>query len=130
MLVGKRDNLSRLQTLLVFFILNGMAKTTLVILLFLCSGEIVKNSSDVFNESASEMSLSIMFPRNVLISTITTSSISDSTEWWIYVLIWFAVQMFIFFCVLRRMLQTQSNPRGQGKIPTTHEGGHYFKGCP
>ena len=35
-----------------------------------------------------------------------------------------------FLCMLRRMLQTQSNPRGQGKIPTTHEGDHYFKGCP
>ena len=42
MSVGKRDWLSRLQTLLVFFILNGMAKTRFAILPFLFSGE--KNS--------------------------------------------------------------------------------------
>ena len=42
--VCKRDNLSRLQTLLVFLILNGMAKTKLAILSFLHCGEIVKNS--------------------------------------------------------------------------------------
>ena len=40
MAVGKKDYLSRLQTLLVFLILNGMAKTKLAILPFLCCGEI------------------------------------------------------------------------------------------
>ena len=44
MSVGKRDYLSRFQTLLVFLILNGMAKTKLAMLSFLCSEEIVKNS--------------------------------------------------------------------------------------
>ena len=44
MLVGKRVYLPRLQTLLVFVILNGMSKTKLAILPFLCCGEIVKNS--------------------------------------------------------------------------------------
>ena len=38
---GKSHYLSRLQTLLVFIILNGMAKTKLAIL---CCREIVKNS--------------------------------------------------------------------------------------
>ena len=42
MSVGKEDYLLRLQTLLVFLILNGMAKTKLEILPFLCCGEIVK----------------------------------------------------------------------------------------
>ena len=45
MSVGKRDYLSRLQTLLVFLILNGIAKTKLAILAFLDCGEIVKNSN-------------------------------------------------------------------------------------
>ena len=40
--------------------------TKLAIPLFFCCGEIVKNSSGVINESASEMSLLILFPRNVL----------------------------------------------------------------
>ena len=44
MSVSKRDYLSRLQTLLVSLILNGMAKTKLAILPFSCCGEIVKNS--------------------------------------------------------------------------------------
>ena len=46
MLVSKRDYLSRLPTLLVFLILNGMAKTKLAILPFLCCGELVKNSTE------------------------------------------------------------------------------------
>ena len=46
MSVGKRDYLSRLQTLLIFLILNGTAKTKLAILPFLCCEEIVKNSID------------------------------------------------------------------------------------
>ena len=47
MSVGKRDYyLSRLQTLLVFLILNGMAKRQLAILSLLCFGEIVKNSNN------------------------------------------------------------------------------------
>ena len=45
MSVGERDYLSRVQTLLVFLILNGVAKMKLAILLFLCSGAIMKNSS-------------------------------------------------------------------------------------
>ena len=45
MSVGKRDYLLRLQTLLVFLILNGMAETKLAIPPFLCCEEIVKNSS-------------------------------------------------------------------------------------
>ena len=40
---GKRDYLLRLQTLLVFIILNGMAKMKLAILPFLSCGVIVKN---------------------------------------------------------------------------------------
>ena len=44
MSVGKRDYLSRLQTLLLFLILNGIAKTKFAIWAFLCCGEIVKNS--------------------------------------------------------------------------------------
>ena len=44
MSVGKRDYLSRLQTLLVFLILDGMAKMKLAVLPFLCCGEILKNS--------------------------------------------------------------------------------------
>ena len=43
--VSKREFLSRLQTLLAFLILNGMAKMKLAILPFLCCGQIVKNSS-------------------------------------------------------------------------------------
>ena len=43
MSVGKTDYLSRLQILLVFLILNGMAKRKLAILPFLCCGEIMKN---------------------------------------------------------------------------------------
>ena len=39
---GKRDYLSRLQTLMVFLILKGTAKTKLAILAFLYCGEIVK----------------------------------------------------------------------------------------
>ena len=42
MSVGKRYYLLRLQTSLVFLILNGMAKTKLAILPFLCCGEIMK----------------------------------------------------------------------------------------
>ena len=42
MSVGKMDYLSRLQTLLVFLILIGLAKTKLAILPFLYCGEIVK----------------------------------------------------------------------------------------
>ena len=44
MSVGKRDYFLRLQTLLVFLILNGVAKTKLAILPFLCCAEVVKNS--------------------------------------------------------------------------------------
>ena len=44
MLVGKRDYLSRLQTLLVFLILNGTAKEKLAMLAFLQCKDIVKNS--------------------------------------------------------------------------------------
>ena len=44
MSVGNRDYLPRLQTLLVFLILNGMAKTKLAILPFLSCGEIMKNA--------------------------------------------------------------------------------------
>ena len=42
---AKRDYLSRLQTLLVFLILNGTVKTKLAILSFLCCEEILKNST-------------------------------------------------------------------------------------
>ena len=42
---GKGHYISRLQTLLVFLILNGTAKMKLAILAFLYCGEIVKNSS-------------------------------------------------------------------------------------
>ena len=45
MSVSKRDYLCKLQILLVFLILNDMAKTKLAILPFLCCREIVKNSS-------------------------------------------------------------------------------------
>ena len=45
MSVGKRDYLLRLQTLLVFSILNGTSKTKLAILAFLCYGEIMKSPS-------------------------------------------------------------------------------------
>ena len=52
MLVGKRDYLSRLETLLlVFLTFNGTAKMKLVILAFLYCGESVKNS--IFNSSQS-----------------------------------------------------------------------------
>ena len=44
MTVDKRDYLSRLSTLLVFLIFNGLTKTKLAILPFLCCWEIVKNS--------------------------------------------------------------------------------------
>ena len=44
MSVGKRDYLSRSQILWIFLILNSMAKTKLAQLVFLCCGEIVKNS--------------------------------------------------------------------------------------
>ena len=44
MSVGKRDNLTRFQTLLIFLIVNGMIKTKLAILPILCCEEIVKNS--------------------------------------------------------------------------------------
>ena len=43
MSLGKRDYLSRLQTLLLFFNLNDTAKTKLAIISFLYCGEIVKN---------------------------------------------------------------------------------------
>ena len=46
MSVVKRDYISRLQTLLVFLILNGTAKTKLAILAFLYCGQIVKNSNE------------------------------------------------------------------------------------
>ena len=51
MLAGKVGYLSKLQTLLVFLILNGRAKMKLVILPFLCCGEIVKNSN-VFDKNS------------------------------------------------------------------------------
>ena len=44
MSVGKRDYHSRLQTILVFLILKGMAKMKLAILSFLCCGDIMKNN--------------------------------------------------------------------------------------
>ena len=50
MSVDKRDYLSMLQTLLVFLILNGIAKTKLAILPFLCCGEIVKISIELLNQ--------------------------------------------------------------------------------
>ena len=50
MSVVKRDYLSRLQTLLVFLILNAMIETKSAILPFLCCGEIVKNSIDIAQE--------------------------------------------------------------------------------
>ena len=40
--VNKRDNLSKLQTLSVFLILDGTAKTKLAILEFLHCGEMAK----------------------------------------------------------------------------------------
>ena len=43
MSVGKRNYISRLQTLLVYLFLNGTAKTKLAILPLLGCGEIVKN---------------------------------------------------------------------------------------
>ena len=46
MSVVERDYISRLQTLLVFSILNGTAKTKLAILAFLYCGQIVKNSNE------------------------------------------------------------------------------------
>ena len=45
MSVSKGHYISRLQTLLVFLILNGTAKMKLAILPFLYCGEIVKNST-------------------------------------------------------------------------------------
>ena len=45
MSVVKGHYISRLQTLLVFLILNGTAKMKLAILAFLYCGEIVKNST-------------------------------------------------------------------------------------
>ena len=50
MSVVKRDYLSRLQTLLVFLILNGMTETKLAILPFLCCWGIVKNSIGIAQE--------------------------------------------------------------------------------
>ena len=44
MSVDERDYISRLQTLLVFLILNNTAKVKLAILAFLYCTEIVKNS--------------------------------------------------------------------------------------
>ena len=46
MSVVKRDYLSRLQTLFVFWSLNGIAKMKLAILAFLHCGQIVKNSNE------------------------------------------------------------------------------------
>ena len=65
MSVGNRDYLSRLQTLLVFSILNGMAKTKLAILSFLCCGEIVKNS---------------IGPTPILNSVYSTGILSENSE--------------------------------------------------
>ena len=45
MSVGKRHYISRLQTLLVFSLLNGIAKTKLAVLAYLYCGEIMKNSN-------------------------------------------------------------------------------------
>ena len=47
MSVGEKDYFSRLQTLLVFLILNVTSKIKVAILAFLCFGEIVKNSNHV-----------------------------------------------------------------------------------
>ena len=46
--IGRRDYLSRLQTLLVFLFLNGTAKTKFAISSFLYRGEMVKNCISVF----------------------------------------------------------------------------------
>ena len=51
MSVGKKDNLTRFQTLLALSILNGMVKTKLAILPILYCEEIVKNSSRASSES-------------------------------------------------------------------------------
>ena len=48
---GKKYYISRLQTLFVFLILNGMAKTELAILPFLCCEEITKNSNIITNKT-------------------------------------------------------------------------------
>ena len=50
MSVGKRDNLTRFQTVLALLILNGMVKTKLAILPILCCEEIVKNSFKVLTK--------------------------------------------------------------------------------
>ena len=44
---GTRYYLSRLHTVLIFLVLNGMAKMRLAILPFLCCGEMVKNSDQL-----------------------------------------------------------------------------------
>ena len=61
MSVGKRDCLSRLQTLWVFLILNGMAKTKLAILPFLCCGEIMTNSNESVNYNYIHASLKFFY---------------------------------------------------------------------
>ena len=48
MSVGERDYLSKLQTLLVSLILNGMAKIKLAILPFLCCRGIAKKEYRIF----------------------------------------------------------------------------------
>ena len=69
MSLGKIDYLSKLQTLSVFLILNGTAKTKLATLVFLYYEEIVKNSIDTISsykiarEAATEPpSISIFAP--------------------------------------------------------------------
>ena len=56
----KGDYLSRLQTLLVILILNGMAKTKLTVLPFLCCGEIVKNSITLYTLYTSSQTSAIV----------------------------------------------------------------------
>ena len=56
----KRDYLSRLQTLFVILILNGMAKTKLAVLPFLCCGEIVKNSITLYTLYTSSQTSAIV----------------------------------------------------------------------
>ena len=52
--------LSRLQTLLVFLILNGMAEMKLALLPFLCCREVVKNSN------SAQIKVKLNFPQLTL----------------------------------------------------------------
>ena len=104
MSVGKRDYFLRLQTLLVFLILNGVAKTKLAILPFLCCGEIVKNS----NESVSVWLKTVSHPAYQIriyqicriISILMSFEVAISHIHWTYFIVKAANDKFLWIIMI------------------------------